>query len=165
MLGEMARQDPGEEPPDPVEEKFDLQQALKNLAKTLFNLLPYLLMALVVVAYATKIYRRFEPWIAPEKNLPESTLRSALDLLADAGYRRPEGQPREVFSRELASLSPSFHQLTRAHLRHRLGDPGSASKFPWKKTFFAARSEIKKSVAQVELMKGTLNPISWYWVR
>jgi protein-glutamine gamma-glutamyltransferase len=164
MLGEMARQDPDEKPPDPSEKKFDLQQALKNMVKALFSLLPYLLLGIVVLAYGNKIYRRFEPWISPVSALPESTLRSTLDLLADAGYRRSEGQPREVFSRELESISPSFHRLTQAHLRQRLGSPDSSPNFPWKKTFFDARAEIKKNASQVELTKGMLNPISWYWV-
>jgi hypothetical protein len=28
-----------------------------------------------------------------------------------------------------------------------------------------ARAEIKKGASPVEMTKGTLNPISWYWVR
>jgi transglutaminase-like putative cysteine protease len=165
MLGEMARQDAGEEPPDPVEKKFDVQQALKSMVKAIFSLLPYLLQGILVLAYGNKAYRRFEPWICPMPDMPEATLRSTLDLLADAGFRRAEGQPREAFSRQLESLSPSFHRLTQAHLRHRLGDPDSPPDFPWKKTFFDARAEIKKGTSQVELTKGMLNPISWYWVR
>lgn len=164
MLGEMARQDADEEPPDPVEKKTDVQQALKDLLKSLFSALPYFLVGLLALAYGNKLYRRFEPWICPERDLPESTLRSTLDLLADAGHRRAEGEPREAFSRRLNTISPSFHRLTQAHLRHRLGDPGSPPNFPWKKTFLDARAEIKKGASTVELTKGMLNPISWYWV-
>ena len=165
MLGEMARQDPEEKPPDEAEKKTDIQQVLKNLMQAAFQMLPYLLLGLLGLAYGNKIYRRFEPWICPEQDLPEATLRSALDLLADAGFRRSEGEPREAFSRRLESLSPSFHRLTKAHLRNRLGDPTDRPGFDWKKTFLDARAEIKKGASPVEMTKGTLNPISWYWVR
>ena len=165
MLGEMARQDPEEKPPDEAEKKTDVQQLLKNLMQTAFQVLPYLLLGLLVLAYGNKIYRRFEPWICPDQDLPEATLRSLLDLLDDAGYRRAVGEPREVFSRRLESVSPSFHKLTRAHLRTRLGDPDSPPGFAWKKTFFDARAEIKKGSSPLEMTKGMLNPISWYWVR
>ena len=50
--------------------------------------------------------------------------------------RREKGEPREAFSRQLASLSPSFHELTRAHLRHRLGDPGNGSRFSLEEDIF-----------------------------
>ncbi|MFA7483105.1 MAG: transglutaminase-like domain-containing protein [Vulcanimicrobiota bacterium] len=164
MLGEMARQNPEEQPPDEVESKLDLQQTLKNLALFILRLLPYLILAGLVLAYGRKAYRRYRPWFCPEAELPRATLRSLLDLLSDAGFYRAQGEPREAFSRRLEAISPSFHRLTRAHLRERLGSPDDRPGFAWKKTFIEARGEIKKSASTMELTKGTLNPISWYWV-
>ena len=161
MMGEMARQDPEEEEPDPIEEKIDVQEMLQGMARALAAGVPWMLLLALLAAYGYKIYRRYQPHLCPEQDLPQATLRSLLDLLSDAGFDRAEGEPREAFARRVAELSPSFHRLTAAHLRCRLGNPQTAPNFPWKKTFLDARAEIRSGADTARLLRGLLNPITW----
>lgn len=161
MLGEMARQDPEETPPDPVEQKVDIQQMLRDLIRAVASAVPYALLLLLLAAYAYKIYRRYEPNVCPEQDLPAATLRSLLDLLNDAGFTRDEGEPRESFARRMKELSPSFYLLTQAHLRQNLGSPKDRPNYPWKKTYLDACAEIKNGTPMSQFIKGWINPISW----
>ena len=165
MLGEMARQDQGEEPPDPAEKKIDVQEMLKTLLRSLLRIVPFLFLSFLVLAYGYKLYRRYAPWICGEKALPDAGLRSLLDMLSDAGYDRLLGEPRAVFSRRLMGISPSFHRLTEAHLRFRLGARETAPEIPWKEMFVEARREIKREIPASKFWKRIFNPVSWWWVR
>ena len=161
MLGEMARQDPEQENPDPIEDRIDVQQLLQNIVSMIAAAIPYAVMALLIAMYLWKFYRRYEPHVCPEQALPDATLRSLLDLLADAGWVRKEGEPRASFARRVQQVTPSFYHLTQAHLGCRLGDPKKQPNFPWKKTFLEARAEIKNNMNKKDHLRGLLNPISW----
>lgn len=161
MLGEMARQDPGQQPPDPAEEKIDLQEMAKEAAQAAAAGFPWLLLAALAGAYSYKLYRRFLPRYCRPERYPDAAFRSILDTLCDAGFVRAPGEPRAAFARRVAEVSPAFHELTSYHLRLRLGDPSKVPVYPWKETFEQARQEIRNSLTVERIWKGFLNPISW----
>ena len=69
-------------------------------------------------AYAVKLARRLP------SSSPRRVYRAVLDRLSDLGAARQFGETRERHAARLATLSPSFAPLTRAHLGQALGHGG-----------------------------------------
>lgn len=161
MMGEMARQNPDEDPIDPAEEKLDIQEAAREAAQAFGAGLPWVLLAAILGTYIYKAYRRYLPRFCSQPKYPSAAFRSLLDALCDLGWVRETGEPRAVFARRVAELSPAFGEFTSYHLRHGLGDPASKPNYPWEETYERAKLEIGRNLTRERVWKGVLNPVNW----
>jgi transglutaminase-like putative cysteine protease len=118
MLGEMVKKSKPEAPPPGVPEAA--RAGLERVAAALGAALPFLV-ALLLLLYAVKAWRRYAPAFAPAAALPRLCYRAALDVLAEAGVRRDFGETREAFARRAAPLAPTLAQLTEIHSGAALG--------------------------------------------
>lgn len=79
------------------------------------------MVAAFVALYLAKFWRRISPMFASQKNLPRVAYRAELDRLAELGLSRRRGESREAFAARVASVSPSFRELTNMHVGARFG--------------------------------------------
>ncbi|TFH74641.1 hypothetical protein E3V39_00250 [Gammaproteobacteria bacterium LSUCC0112] len=86
-----------------------------NWALTL-RLASALVFALLLLAYAIKMYRVSCIGWANEQALYRLAYRAALDILAAHGIVRRTGESREAFARRVAQGLPAFQTLSNAHL-------------------------------------------------
>lgn len=169
LLSEMAREKPDPEVAERREPidwagvgRVALRLGLGALAATLA-------MALAA-AYATKLWRRLSPRVASARALPRVGYRLALDLLAEAGISRREGETREAFARRVAEAAPTFAHITTLHLDVAMGDPATApwraqGQGPWREALAALRAELSASVRLRRRLLGLLNPFSLFMAR
>lgn len=165
LLGGMAMkfQSPPHVPP---EEKIGPSpwMIFKHWLKILLWSLLILLGALIPIAYAVKMWRRWIPY-AGGRRLPVTAYRASLDLLSEAGLRRGYGEAREVFASRVKPSSPSFEDLTARHLRHVLGPRLHAREAGrWLALYKAVRHEVKKGAGPARRCLRALNPIPWWKV-
>ncbi|MBI2688799.1 MAG: transglutaminase domain-containing protein [Acidobacteria bacterium] len=166
MLGEMARQTPGspkEENPPPGD--GDVRKAIVETLQAMGRMLLPLAAMTLVALYMMKIWRRMEPRFCTEARLPVSAYRSALDSLADLGFRRGFGASREHFAESIAASAPEFDELTQIHLRHSLG----AGNKPRSRAVYLALSravarKVANGVPFWRRAAGALHPLSWWKV-
>lgn len=166
ILGEMARQEPPnpqELPPRPNQPRPETHRA-RNFG---YGLLAAVLLALVAL-YAVKLWRRVVPALASPRQLPRVGYRKALDLLAEAGLHRAEGESREAFAARVAARVPSFVEITAMHLSARLGDPARApqehpwgSRGEWSTRLTTLRRELPAAAPRWRRALGLLHPASW----
>lgn len=117
LLGEMVREQVGEEEPLEDERPFQWPQVL-------WRLLGFAaLIAALVSTYGIKLGRRLWPYLCPTAQLPRATYRAALDRWAEYGLHRHEGQTREAFAAQHQRISPAFVSLTRWHVAAALAAP------------------------------------------
>lgn len=165
LLGEMARK-----------EGRDRRQAyqgptIMDAIRQLMAVLPKVLLAVLALTYALKLWRLIAPRFARKERLPRVAYRAALDRLSAIGMIRKNGEPRERFARRAEGLSPSFAPLTHQHVRFALGSPDSRQAIAGDDRRhlpdLSARvgSEVRKRVAWWHWILGALNPISWIWSR
>jgi hypothetical protein len=118
MLGEMVKKTKPTPPPPGARDAA--QDGLRRLGAASRAAAPFLV-ALLLLLYAVKAYRRFAPAFAPAAALPRLCYRAALDVLAEAGVRRDYGETREAFARRAAPLAPALEALTEIHAGAALG--------------------------------------------
>ena len=159
MLGEMMRQQPGEE--QQFEDELRNPIDLAAIARFLLRLLA----ACLAVAYAIKIYRAQSPRFVRPRQLYRVAYRAALDRLADVGLRRRYGESRERFARRTVELSPSFATLTEEHLKTALGSKRLRDSEGLKQMQGSVRRELGLCIPAWRRTLGALNPISWMWAR
>lgn len=167
MLGEMARSQGGRPPlEEPPPGGGDLQEALRQAARTALNLaLPLLALALVA-AYAVKLWRRLAVHFCRQAELPRLAYRAALDRLAETGRWRGYGQPREVFARALAGELGSFDRLTTLHLAAALGRHHEATpRAVYLGLGRALAAEVALATPFLRRLLGALNPLAWMLVK
>jgi hypothetical protein len=165
MLGEMARSQP---PPleQPPPGGGNLQNALRDLARTTASALLLLAAVSVVALYGAKLWRRLAPRWCAERRLPFVAYRTALDRLADCGLVRRFGQTRESFADDSAAASATFAELTRRHLQAALGArPPAARRQEYLAMTTRVSAEISRSTPAPRRLLGTLDPFSWLRVR
>lgn len=167
ILGEMARQ----QPPDPAQTPQEQQrrpQRRVNYGRMIG--LAGLVLAAVALAlmYAIKLWRKVIRRFASPRQLPRVAYREALDLLAEAGVSREEGESREAFATRLEARAPSFKRLTEWHLSARLGDPSRPmagreefSRAAWRDALRALRAELPKFTSRWRRALGFINPASF----
>lgn len=165
MMGEMARKDPGNEPPD-TKKRVDLQELLRNLFLAVLAITPFVLGLVLAVLYGLKIYRRVAPYLVRDDRLPVVAYRATLDKLADRGLLRVKGETRAEFARRLGGLCPAFSELTARHLEHTLGPGARPSN---RQRYLELMNETTRQAEQHasfgRKLLYILNPISWWWVK
>ncbi len=157
LLGEMARKGKRNAPPKeaPVQ--------LGALWEALANGVPWVLLALLLAAYAVKAWRQVVPRFA-RAQLTRVAYRAALDELAAAGWTRHHGETRERFAARVASLAPSFAPLTDVHLAAAYG-----SRRPPPQHLAVAAAHVARELRRAQpgwrWALGLVNPVNWMWSR
>ncbi len=173
--------------PTPFEEK-DLQQLLGEMARKegrteraayegpklgellakVWSAVPWLLLAVVALAYAIKIWRLLAPALASEKKKARLAYRAALDRCSAAGHIRRRGEPPERFAQRIADVAPSLDPLTGVHVGTALGSraPLAAGKGRSAPSLSSdVGREVRQSTRWWRWLLGGLNPIAWWWSR
>ncbi len=159
MLGEMMRQQPGDENllEDELRNKINLAAIAKGIAM--------LLGLLLAVAYTVKIYRLLVPRFADSTQQYRVAYRAALDRLAGLGVRRRYGESREHFADRTGPMAPSFVSLTREHLSAALGSKRTLDGDSVRRLATAVDHEIRDHLPPWRRLLGAINPVSWILAR
>lgn len=132
-----------------------------------------LFLALLLLAYAVKIYRLRAPYYAAPTQRYRLSYRAALDNLSAHGLRRRYGESREGFAQRLSAMTPSFSTMTYSHLRRTLGaqaiDPQKAQivsvdmaqDIDWLALDKRIKQEIRQHKPLWRRTLAVLNPVSW----
>lgn len=163
LLGEMARregQGPEQSAPPP---------SLAELLRPFLDAVPYVLLALLALAYLWKTWRLLAPYLLSWRRQPKVSYRAALDWLAMGGMYRRYGESREHFARRLDLVAPSFGPITEVHVGAALGSPrlrdGRARFAELPELVSGVARELRLSQPLWRVGLGYLNPISWWWSR
>ena len=159
MLGEMMRQQRWQE--DDLRAEGGDPITLAEIARVLAAVL----LALVLAAYAVKLYRAQVPRFADPRQLYRVGYRAVLDRLADIGLRRRYGESRERFAQRARSLSPAFIALTEEHLQAALGSRRSADGDHLRRLMHEVSAELRRQVPGWRRLLGVANPVSWLSAR
>ncbi len=158
MLGEMMRQ-----PED--EEWLEDQLANRIDFAAIAGFFLRVLLALLALAYAIKLYRALAPRFVRSRQIYRVAYRAALDRLAGIGLRRRYGESRERFAGRSRLVSPSFARLTEEHLKSALGSRRLAEEASLRRLAAAVAGEARQRLPAWKRVLGTINPISWMWAR
>ncbi|MEM7676730.1 MAG: transglutaminase domain-containing protein, partial [Myxococcota bacterium] len=160
LLGEMARREAPTDrtPPSGVR--------IMDFLKMAWTAMPWVLLAMLALAYAIKIWRSAAPWI--DRRRPRLAYRAALDRLSAAGWIRAYGESRERFAARVQGEVPSFVPLTAGLSGYVLGSvepPEVLAGAPLPTLAQAVGREVRRSVPAWRWLAGVLNPVSWWWSR
>lgn len=166
MLGDMAREQPNDPPPDsPDQPHLNLQELFKQLLMQLLAGLPWALGLTALFLLGVKVARRLRPHLGWHSDDPSLLFYQAtLDRLADRGYWRRTGASREAFAEQLHSLVPSLKALTVLHLSSRLG-AAQVSSAQARDLWKAAQQEVNRVPKTWRYYVRLLNPVSWWSVK
>ena len=167
MLGEMAR----EQPPNPEDEVNNEPEEPSRLWTWLvahvWYLVAALLIAVAVLLYGIKAWRRVAPAFSSPRRLPAVGYRATLDRLAEVGLVREYGETRESFADRISERVPSFLELTQLHVAAHLGPHGHLG-FD-RQRYRSLSGGVKREVRQVSRwwrrLLGLLHPVSHLTVR
>ncbi len=158
MLGEMMRQQGDEEwLEDQLQDQIDFAAVAAWLLK--------LLLALLALAYAIKLYRALAPRFVRPAELYRVAYRAALDRLAGAGMRRRYGESREHFADRGSVLSPSFAGLTEEHLKTALGSRLQSDPARLRRAGDAIGRDLRQRLPAWRRVLAAINPVSWMLAR
>ncbi len=158
MLGEMMRQGEDEEwLEDELRQQIDFAAVAGFLLRVL--------LALLVLAYAVKLYRALAPRFVRPAELYRVAYRAALDRLAGVGLRRRYGESRERFADRGSALSPSFARLTEEHLKSALGSRRTGDQVLLRRAGDTVGAELRQRLPAWKRVLGTINPVSWMLAR
>ncbi|MDB4930583.1 MAG: hypothetical protein JWM10_3067, partial [Myxococcaceae bacterium] len=164
ILGEMARQ----QPPVPDQPRPRDRPPQHHYGRDFGYGLLALLGAALGAMYLVKLWRRARLTLSAARALPRVGYRRALDHLAEAGFVREYGEPRERFAARVERVAPTFAKLTALHLAARLGDPAknvagadALSRKQWRDGLKALRRELRAGTKRWRRVAGVLNPASW----
>lgn len=107
LRGNRVISDDGSEPPTP------LTQLASSASRWLRTGLGALVLALVAGAYARRTWRRLAPRWGRRSHVARATYRACLDLLAEHGIVRLEGESHEAFASRLRGTIPTLALLAR----------------------------------------------------
>jgi hypothetical protein len=155
MLGEMARKE------GRVQQSRSTGPRLGDLLAAVWGAIPWVLLGLLTAAYATKLWRLWLPSFAGPRTLPRVAYRAALDRLASVGVVRQVGESREKFRARTKGLSPSFAELTDAHLRAAFGRFEAVESRGLARSAGQVARELRVGVPWWRRLTGALNPVSW----
>ncbi len=163
LLGEMARRE-GE-----GLEQTQPPPSLAELLKPFVDMVPYVLLALLGLAYLTKTWRLLAPYVLSWRRQPKVAYRAALDWLAMFGLHRQYGESREHFAARMDVMSPSFRPITDVHVGVALGSQrlaeGRARFMELPELVSGVARELRLGAPLWRVGLGFLNPISWWWSR
>jgi len=158
LLGELARNDPtGGLSPE--------GRALVIPWAAIAQGVAALLAALLLLAYAVKLYRTLAPALARGPRYCRVAYIALLDRLSDLGRPRRPGETRERHARRLQAMIPALAPLTRAHLGRALGSAQPADPQQFRRLVQSARRELRHNVHPVKRALGWLNPVGWLLTR
>jgi protein-glutamine gamma-glutamyltransferase len=160
LLGEMAR---GERPlPQGGEKLFEpIAAAARSFAFSIGRVLAVVLPLLLCIGYVVKLWRRFAPSWASPLAAPRVAYRAELDRLSELALRRRFGESREAFAVRVADKTPSFAELTRAHVSARFSREGRRSRLALRPLTLAVERELATNTRFGLRLLGALNPFSW----
>jgi transglutaminase-like putative cysteine protease len=161
LLGEMARKEGRHE------RQTYQGPKLSEIFEAIARVIPFVIAALIALAYLIKTWRLIAPAFASERAKARVAYRAALDRLSAAGLFRVRGEPRERFAKRVVDRVPSFGPLTSAHVAVALGSrrPLASVDAPLGKLSLRVGSELRRAVPIWRWMLGLLNPVSWMWSR
>lgn len=162
LLGEMARKE------GRTERAAYNGPKLGELLEKVWAAVPYVVLALILIAYAIKLWRLLVPAVASEKNRARLAYRAALDRCSAAGHVRRRGEPPERFAQRIADVAPSLDPLTGVHVGTALGSraPLAAGKGRSAPSLSSdVGREVRQSTPWWRWLLGGLNPIAWWWSR
>ena len=161
MLGDMLRNDAA------FEDFLESRSGSGIPVQTLLNILYSLVFAALAAGYLVRFYRRWIVGYAGPSDQYRLSYRASLDQLAALGIRRQVGESREAFARRLASLAPSFDELTRSHLQIALGEVEASrlSTVDWRAICRQINDELGKNIPRWKRLLGALNPFPWLLAR
>jgi len=126
-------------------------------------------LALALVLYGVKIWRRLAARFASERSIPRLGYRVALDLLGEAGLTRRFGETRGRFAERVASAVPSFEKLTQMNVAARFADPSvplekrpEHSRERWRSELGSFRRELRQHSRLWRRLLGLLDPASFF---
>lgn len=159
LLGEMAR---GLKPMAQSEDRplEPLIQTARLLRVWTVRVLTTGILLALVLLYLVKVWRRIAP-VFLRSALPRLAYRAELDRLAEVSMRREFGETRERFAERIAGLSPSFAQLTRAHLAARFARQPGTDPEQLRTLSRAVAHEVRGGVSWWRRFLGVLSPWSW----
>jgi transglutaminase-like putative cysteine protease len=161
LLGEMARKE-GRDSRDQAEGSLNLRE----LARALLAALPWVLLAVFVLAYGTKLWRRLAPALSAPRHGPRVAYRAALDALSAVGMTRRRGESRERFAARAAAVAPSFGRLTAVNVGSALGSRAERARGDALGPLASGVArEVRTQVPWWRWLLGLLNPVSWLWSR
>ncbi|MDX1491892.1 MAG: transglutaminase domain-containing protein [Pseudohongiellaceae bacterium] len=120
-----------------------------------------ILLALVLLAYAVKIYRLRIPYWSKGSNTQRLMYRASLDTLSSLGITRRYGESREQFARRVGSLSPSFAALSNQHIAYALAQKDS---YELASNELTLGQNIRLELKRLPIWRraiAILNPFSW----
>ncbi|MEL7370690.1 MAG: transglutaminase-like domain-containing protein, partial [Myxococcota bacterium] len=160
LLGEMARREAPTDrtPPSGVR--------IMDFFKMAWAAVPWVLLALLMLAYAVKIWRYAAPFV--DRRRPKLAYRAALDRLSAVGWTRGHGEPRERFAARLKTEVPSLAPLTAGLSGYVFGSvepPENLAGAPLHALAQSVGHEVRQAVPTWRWLMGVLNPVSWWWSR
>ncbi len=167
MLGELARKEAPTAEGRPQEKK-SLTDMARRALKVLAQAVVFVLVLGFLAASVAKVLRRLGPYLGPDRTLLQRTFRAALDCLSDVGVRRPYGDSRERFARDLGDRYEALGPLTELHMHSSLGDPNQPFELEARMVRQHYRElgrQIRRHTPWWRRMLGLLNPFSWLFVR
>lgn len=163
LLGEMARRE------GQGNEENAAPPSLAELLRPFVDMIPYVLLTLIALAYLWKSWRLLAPYVLSWRRQPQVAYRAALDWLSMAGLHRGFGESRERFAARVERSSPSFGPITELHVGAALGSArlrdGRERFRELPELVSGVSRELRLSVPLWRVGLGFLNPVSWWWSR
>jgi len=166
-LANLARMDAIEEPRPPRDWSW-VGRAARYLALSTALILTF---GALLGHWSVKLWRRWRVLFAGPKTAPRVVYRVALDLLAEVGLVRDEGETREDFATRCAAVAPAFVELTRLHLAAQMSDPSRTMQGRPERDPHVYKRLLRQLGGELEhrpwwrRVLGLLNPISFYGAR
>jgi protein-glutamine gamma-glutamyltransferase len=121
----------------------------------------YLSLAIVVILYGVKVFRRVIPVLGFSKSAPRLVYRADLDRLSEIYLQRRFGESREGFARRVEGIVPSFSELTRLHIRAAFGTGRDVAMADLRNVSSKIRQELRTAIPRWRRLVGILTPWSW----
>ena len=125
--------------------------------------------ALGLVLYGIKLWRRIAARFASARTIPRLGYRLALDLLGEAGLTRRFGETRGRFAARVAETVPSFTKITDMNVAARFADPkvplGERPEYSlasWRGELGTFRRELRQHSKLWRRLLGLLDPASFF---
>ncbi len=160
LLGELAR---GASPlPLSATDLPRLKELARRITWTAGFWVSTLVLAVLLLLYLVKGWRRLAPTLAPARALPRLVYRAELDRLAEVAVRRRPGESRESFAARIRDRLPSFERLTRAHVAAAFGaHPASPEQL--RADAADTRFDVRAAFPAWKRFLGLITP--WSWLR
>jgi hypothetical protein len=120
------------------------------------------LIAVFVLLYAVKIWRRLAPQWASATAQPRILYRAELDRMGELSVVRIRGESRESFAERVRDRIPAFERLTRAHLASAFGR-GQPEPAALRRDAQDVQRDLRRAFPTWKRFLGLITP--WSWLR